>query len=156
MEAHLTDVTRVIQLAVAPVFLLTSVAAIIGALNTRLGRIVDRRRVLQERLRGCAEADERDYRAELLVLSIGVSAWVVGKIYRVDPQSGHILKMIMDESFSTVTLKRMRRDRADYTIVQKINTRLDEITSAITKNNRAFDLMKTIEEIRGLLLDLKF
>jgi hypothetical protein len=30
---------------------------------------VDRRRVLQERLRGCAEADERDYRAELLVLS---------------------------------------------------------------------------------------
>jgi hypothetical protein len=69
MEAHLTDVTRVIQLAVAPVFLLTSVAAIIGALNTRLGRIVDRRRVLQERLRGCAEADERDYRAELLVLS---------------------------------------------------------------------------------------
>jgi hypothetical protein len=47
----------------APVFLLTAVAAIIGAPNTRLGRIVDRRRVLQERLRGCAEADERDYRA---------------------------------------------------------------------------------------------
>jgi hypothetical protein len=69
MEPHFTDVARVIQLAVAPVFLLTAVAAIIGALNTRLGRIVDRRRVLQERLQGCAEADERDYRAELLMLS---------------------------------------------------------------------------------------
>jgi len=49
MEAHLTDITRVIQLAVAPVFLLTAIATMINALNVRLGRIVDRRRVVQER-----------------------------------------------------------------------------------------------------------
>ena len=50
MESHLTDISRVIQLAVAPVFLLTAIATLINALNTRLGRIVDRRRVVQERL----------------------------------------------------------------------------------------------------------
>lgn len=50
MESSLTDIARVIQLAVAPVFLLTAIATMINALNTRLGRIVDRRRVVQERL----------------------------------------------------------------------------------------------------------
>ena len=50
MENHLSDVSRVIQLAVAPVFLLTAIATLIGAMNTRLGRIVDRRRTILERL----------------------------------------------------------------------------------------------------------
>jgi hypothetical protein len=50
MESHLIDITRVIQLAVAPVFLLTAIATLINAMNTRLGRIVDRRRVVQARL----------------------------------------------------------------------------------------------------------
>jgi hypothetical protein len=50
MEAHLTDISHVIQLAVAPVFLLTAIATLINALNSRLGRIVDRRRVVQEGL----------------------------------------------------------------------------------------------------------
>ena len=48
---HVTDITRIIQLAVAPVFLLTAIGTILSALNNRLGRIVDRRRVLQDRLR---------------------------------------------------------------------------------------------------------
>ena len=51
MESHIADITRVIQLAVAPVFLLTAIGTIISALNIRLGRVVDRRRVLNERLR---------------------------------------------------------------------------------------------------------
>lgn len=46
MESHLGDISRVIQLAVAPVFLLTAIATLINALNARLGRIVDRRRVV--------------------------------------------------------------------------------------------------------------
>jgi hypothetical protein len=59
MESHLTDISRVIQLAVAPVFLLTAIATLISALNTRLGRIVDRRRVVQERQQTRApDADE--------------------------------------------------------------------------------------------------
>jgi len=52
METHITDITHVIQLAVAPVFLLTAIGTLITALNNRLGRVIDRRRVLQERLAG--------------------------------------------------------------------------------------------------------
>lgn len=49
MENHLTDIAHVIQLSVAPVFLLTAISTLIGAMNTRLGRIIDRRRVVSER-----------------------------------------------------------------------------------------------------------
>lgn len=59
MNADLTDISRVIQLAVAPVFLLTAIATMINALNTRLGRIVDRRRVVQER-QSTRAADEME------------------------------------------------------------------------------------------------
>jgi hypothetical protein len=50
MEAHLPAIASVIQLAVAPVFLLTAIGTIIAALNFRLGRAVDRRRSLERRL----------------------------------------------------------------------------------------------------------
>lgn len=56
MDSHLTDISRVIQLAVAPVFLLTAVATLINAMNARLSRIVDRRRVIQSRGAGEPEA----------------------------------------------------------------------------------------------------
>ncbi len=49
-EAPLTSVAHAIQLAVAPVFLLTGVGAILGVLSNRLGRIIDRGRVLTEKL----------------------------------------------------------------------------------------------------------
>jgi len=44
--APLTDISHVIQLAIAPVFLLTAIATILTVLAGRLGRAVDRRRVL--------------------------------------------------------------------------------------------------------------
>ena len=50
MELPLTDITRVIQLSVAPAFLLVAMGTLITILTTRLARIVDRRRVVQERL----------------------------------------------------------------------------------------------------------
>jgi hypothetical protein len=48
LDSHVFDITRVIQLAVAPVFLLTAIGTIINALAGRLGRAVDRRRVLDD------------------------------------------------------------------------------------------------------------
>ena len=48
-------VTHGIQLAVAPVFLLTAVSGMIGAVAGRLSRIIDRGRVLEEKLRLDAE-----------------------------------------------------------------------------------------------------
>ncbi|MCW5591244.1 MAG: DUF2721 domain-containing protein [Betaproteobacteria bacterium] len=50
LDSHVFDMTRAIQLAVAPVFLLTAIGAIINALMGRLGRAVDRRRKLEELL----------------------------------------------------------------------------------------------------------
>ena len=46
MSAPLTDISHVIQIAIAPVFLLTAVGTILNVLTGRLGRAVDRRRVL--------------------------------------------------------------------------------------------------------------
>ena len=68
MEAHINDIARVIQLAVAPVFLLTAVGTLISALNNRLGRVIDRRRVIQDRLLGPADLQNADDRQELRVL----------------------------------------------------------------------------------------
>jgi hypothetical protein len=48
----LSDIGHVIQLAIAPVFLLTAVATIINVLTGRLGRAVDRRRALAAALAG--------------------------------------------------------------------------------------------------------
>jgi len=65
METHIADITRVIQLAVAPVFLLTAIGTLITALNNRLGRAVDRRRVVQERLQHASQEDAAEARVEL-------------------------------------------------------------------------------------------
>ena len=50
-------VTHGIQLAVAPVFLLTAVSGMIGSVAGRLARIIDRARVLEERLKGAVDAE---------------------------------------------------------------------------------------------------
>ena len=47
---ELDTVTHGIQLAVAPVFLLTAVAGMIGTVAGRLARIIDRARILEERI----------------------------------------------------------------------------------------------------------
>jgi hypothetical protein len=46
-----TAIPHGIQLAVAPVFLLSAVAGLIGAVAGRLSRIIDRGRVLEDRIR---------------------------------------------------------------------------------------------------------
>lgn len=50
---------RVIQLAVAPVFLLAGIAGILGVLSTRLGRIIDRARVVERRIPRAKREDQQ-------------------------------------------------------------------------------------------------
>ena len=69
MESHITDITRAIQLAVAPVFLLTAIGTLIAVLNVRLGRNVDRRRVLEQDLRATADNKQTDEQRELRLLT---------------------------------------------------------------------------------------
>jgi hypothetical protein len=61
----LGDVAHVIQLAIAPVFLLTAVGTILNVLVNRLGRSVDRRRTLVAALPTLDEALCADAQAEL-------------------------------------------------------------------------------------------
>lgn len=51
MNIDLGDVSHIIQLAIAPVFLLTGVGTNLAVLTSRLGRIIDRSRVLEDALR---------------------------------------------------------------------------------------------------------
>lgn len=49
-----------IQLAVAPVFLLTAVSGMIGVVANRLARVVDRARFIEERIKQATHSDEID------------------------------------------------------------------------------------------------
>ena len=62
-------VAHAVQLAVAPVFLLTGIAAILSVMTNRLGRVIDRARVLEERLEGAAPESLATLRVDLAVLS---------------------------------------------------------------------------------------
>jgi uncharacterized membrane protein YGL010W len=53
----IADIAHAIQLAVAPVFLLTGIAGILGVLTTRLSRVTDRARVVESRLMSEVEAE---------------------------------------------------------------------------------------------------
>ena len=62
-------VAHVIQLAVAPVFLLSGIGAILAVMTNRLGRIIDRARVLEARLDGASAELIALLRADLATLS---------------------------------------------------------------------------------------
>lgn len=52
-------IAGVIQLAVAPVFLLAAVAGLLSVLSTRLGRIIDRARVIERRIPQVKREEQR-------------------------------------------------------------------------------------------------
>ena len=68
-DSGVTALAHVIQLAVAPVFLLTGVGALLGVLTNRLARIIDRARVLEERLGVLGETERAASEADLRTLS---------------------------------------------------------------------------------------
>jgi len=70
-----------------------------------------------------------------------------------------ILKMILDSGLKTrklnLTYSEGKKRVDEKTIIDKIDENLLKLSQLITKSNEAFNLMKTIEEIRGLILDLR-
>jgi len=68
MQIELNDIGHIIQLSVAPVFLLTGVGTTLTVLTNRLARIVDRSRILEDRVRKEDDAHTGDYRDELITL----------------------------------------------------------------------------------------
>ena len=62
-------VAHAVQLAVAPVFLLTGIGAFLTVMTNRLGRVIDRARVLEDRLERASPESVALLRADLAVLS---------------------------------------------------------------------------------------
>ena len=60
MNIQISDIGHMIQLAIAPVFLLTGVATKLTVLTNRLARIIDRTRVLEDRLHIAANDEYTD------------------------------------------------------------------------------------------------
>ena len=63
--ADVASVASIIQLAVAPVFLLTGIGAILTVLTSRLARVVDRFRVLSD----LSSQEQAAYKQEMTTLS---------------------------------------------------------------------------------------
>lgn len=68
-EAPITAIAHVIQLAIAPVFLISGVATLLSVLTNRLGRIVDRARVVEAKLDFHDETQRAKASEELIRLS---------------------------------------------------------------------------------------
>lgn len=96
---NIEDVARLIQLAVAPIFLLAAVATTLMILTGRLARIVDRGRALEIR----AAPDNASHREELVLLerrarliyhalSSGVSAAIIVSLLMTTAFLGEMLR----------------------------------------------------------------
>jgi hypothetical protein len=59
---QLDSVVHFIQLAIAPVFLLTAIGSMLGTMTNRIARIVDRARQLEQRLAVSSEACAAEHR----------------------------------------------------------------------------------------------
>ena len=72
-------IQHAIQLAVAPVFLLTGVAGMLGVMANRLARIIDRSRDLEARWNGLADGARAEARTEIMTLERRrvLSSWAI-------------------------------------------------------------------------------
>jgi len=107
-ETHITDIARVIQLAIAPVFLLTAVGTIIGVLSTRLARIVDRTRVLEDAV--CPDQERAaEAQAELMVLGrrMGLVYLAIGLAVVCALMIGALIVLAFADAFLSIDLSKV-------------------------------------------------
>jgi len=74
-----TDMAHVIQLSVAPVFLLSGIGALLSVLSTRVGRIVDRSRQIEDEYADSVDQPPPVIQCELDILSrrARVANWAI-------------------------------------------------------------------------------
>jgi len=68
--ANVGTIAHIIQLSVAPVFLLTGVGTILNVMANRLGRIIDRARLLEAKLEAAHPEDAEKLHTNLATLSL--------------------------------------------------------------------------------------
>ncbi|MFA6467433.1 MAG: DUF2721 domain-containing protein [Bacteroidota bacterium] len=84
---HFSEIATAIQLALAPVFLLTAIAGMLGVMAGRLSRIIDRGRFLTEGGRTAVASDSDVVEAELHILekrrhftSVAITAFTIAAL----------------------------------------------------------------------------
>jgi hypothetical protein len=74
---HLADLIPILQISIGPVILISGVGLLIGSMNNRLGRTIDRSRVLIESRNRASDATQRDSQQDQLTI-----LWRRAKILR--------------------------------------------------------------------------
>lgn len=79
MNGGVTTIAEIIQLAIAPVFLLVGIGSLLNVMTGRLARIVDRVRMLEEDVLTADAQRRRDEIGELSILSrrLGICQWAI-------------------------------------------------------------------------------
>lgn len=79
VQSDISGIAHVIQLAIAPVFLLTGIAGLLGVMTNRLARIIDRGRQLEEKIdrldRAAMEAAEEQL--SVFVRRARLASWAI-------------------------------------------------------------------------------
>jgi hypothetical protein len=101
--SHVASLAQVIQLAVAPVFLLAGVGATLNVLAGRIGRIIDRARVMEERLATSEGDTARDLHERLNVLSR--RATLINRAIALCVLSGLLVSLVVAALFITSSLR---------------------------------------------------
>ena len=65
----LTDLITTLQLSIGPVILISGVGLILLSMTNRLGRVIDRSRLLSQDFHGASDTDRKRILAELRILS---------------------------------------------------------------------------------------
>jgi len=69
MNDHITDIARLIQIAVAPVFLLAGIGGMLAVLTGRLNRIVDRGRAIEKEMLVASDMRQAEIHTEFARLA---------------------------------------------------------------------------------------
>src|SRR5689334_4156657 len=100
---HVVTLAQVIQLAVAPVFLLAGVGTTLNVLATRIGRIIDRARIMEEQLLMADAVASADLHARLKILS--KRATLINRAIALCVMCGLLVSLVVASLFLSSSLK---------------------------------------------------
>ena len=101
--SHVAGIAQVIQAAVAPVFLLAGVGATLNVLASRIGRIIDRARIMEDRLQTATAELARELHGRLRVLSR--RATLINRAIALCVLSGLLVSLVVAALFVSALLR---------------------------------------------------
>jgi hypothetical protein len=100
---HVASIAQVIQLSVAPVFLLAGVGTTLNVLATRIARIVDRARGMEEKLLHANEVDAAELHKRLKDLSH--RATLINRAIGLSVLCGFLVSLVVAALFVSASLR---------------------------------------------------